>query len=90
MNPMRAAILAVVMIMAIAEVVFLVVLLVGSFASDPLGAKIASGVLTLVGIPFVLFTVPAVIMALGRRSTTVTLALGVLGLMAMWLIWLRA
>ena len=89
-NPMRPTILAVVITVAIVEGIFLGILLVGAFSSDPLGTKIARGVLTLLGIPFLLFTVPAVVMALGHRSPTATLAMAVLGLVAMWLLWLGA
>ena len=87
---MRAAILLGVITVAIVEMIFLGVLLVGAFSSDPLGSKIARGVLTLVGVPFLLFTVPAVVMALSGRSPTVTLAMAALGLLAMWLMWARA
>lgn len=87
---MRGAILAGVIAIAVVEAIFLGVFVIGAFSSDPLGAKIAGGVLTLLGIPFLLFTVPAVVMALGRRSPTVTLVIAALGLLAMWLMWLRA
>ncbi len=87
---MRATTLAVILIVAVQQAIFLGVLLVGLFSSDPLGAKIARGLLAVVSVPFLVFTLPAIIMALNRRSPTVALALAALGLVATWLAWLKA
>ena len=82
-------IVAVVVVVAAVEAAFLVVLAVGSFSSDPLAARIAGGLLSIIEIPFVLFTAPALVSAL-RGSSQAAQVLAALGLLGMWVVWLRA
>ena len=87
---MRAAIAAIVLVLALAEAIVLAVFVVASFSSDPLGSRIARGMVTLLVMPFALFTVPAIVLAWSGRFPLATLSIALMSVLAMGLMWLWA